>query len=80
MIVFDILKFNSELLNKLARLGLKQNDYKYVGLYIDYDTMRKNGDKITYIVSVLSQKYDVSERCIYNIVKRLGKDCSNYSV
>ena len=38
--------------------------------------MRKGGDKVTYIVSMLADKYNVSERKVYGLIKRFGKDCT----
>ena len=80
MKVFEILSFNRELLNRLFSTGVKANDYIYVDLYNDYMHMRSNGNKITYIVAALSEKYSVSERKVYSIIDRLGKDCKNSTV
>lgn len=80
MTVFEILKFNKELLRRLFETGIKSNDFMYIDLYSDYVRMRKNGDKVTYIVAVLSMKYMISERKVYTIIRRLGKDCKNSTV
>lgn len=42
--------------------------------------MRDTGNKMTYIVAMLSDKYDVSERQVYSIIDRLGKDCKSCAV
>lgn len=76
MTVFDILKFNRELIKRLSEMGVKVEDCKYINLYSDYEAMRHNGDKMTYIVSYLSEKYGVSERKAYDVVKRFGKCCT----
>ena len=60
--------------------GVKVNDCEYVDLYNDYLQMRNTGDKTTYIVAVLSDKYSVSERQVYSIIDRLGKDCKSCAV
>ena len=75
MTVFEILNFNRELLNRLALIGFKPKDCKYIDLYSEYEQMCRAGDKITYIVSVLSDKYEVSERKVYGIIKDFKKDC-----
>jgi hypothetical protein len=80
MTVFEILSFNRELLSRLFSTGVKANDYIYVNLYSDYMQMRGSGNKMTYIVAVLSEKYVVSERNVYSIIGRLGKDCKNSAV
>lgn len=80
MTVFEILSFNRELLNRLFSTGAKAKDYMYVGLYNDYLQMREDCNKMTYIVAVLSDKYNVSERQVYSIIDRLGKECKSCAV
>ena len=80
MTVFEILNFNRELLNRLASIGLKPEDCKYIDLYSEYEQMYHVGDKVTYIVSVLSEKYNVSERKVYGIIKDFKKDCTGRAV
>lgn len=80
MKVFEILSFNRELLNRLFSTGMKANDYIYVDLYSDYLQMRSNGNKMTYVVAVLSEKYAISERKVYSVINRLGKDCKDSTV
>ncbi|MDR1456053.1 MAG: hypothetical protein LBJ01_10410 [Tannerella sp.] len=75
MTVYEILSFTGELLTRLALTGFNLKDCRYVDLYSEYDRMRRAGEKITYIISALSDKYKVSERKIYGIIKQLKKDC-----
>lgn len=76
MTLFEILNFNKELINRLPKIGYRPDDYKYIDLYTDYERMLANGDKVTYIVSVLAEKYAVSERKVYEIRKRFGNHCT----
>ncbi|KAA6334810.1 hypothetical protein EZS27_016906 [termite gut metagenome] len=80
MKIFEILSFNRELLCRLSAVGTKANDYLYVDLYQDYLKMRNAGEKMTYIVAVLSGKYVVSERQVYCVIDRLGRDCNACAV
>ena len=80
MTVFEILNFNRELLKRLISLGFKPDDCRYMELYRDYVQMRGQGDKVTYVVSALSEKYGVSERKIYYIIKRMETDCTGGAV
>ena len=80
MTLFEILYFNRELIEKLQNIGLKPDDYRYIDLYGDYKRMYFQGDKVTYIVSLLSEKYNVSERKIYSIIKRFRSDCNLFAV
>ena len=76
MTVFEILKFNRELIKRLCRIGFKPEDCRYIDLYDEYERMKRSGDKVTYIVLHLSDKYGVCERKVYDIIKRFGSDCT----
>lgn len=80
MTVYEILNFNRELLNRLVVIGFKPDDCKYIELYAEYDRMHRDGEKMTYIVSFLSVKYGVSERKVYDIIRRFKKDCTGLAV
>lgn len=79
MTAFEILNFNRELLTRMLMMGLKPEDCKYLELYSEFDNMRRNGEKVTYAVSAVSVKYNISERSVYKIIKRLDKDCTGRS-
>lgn len=71
MKVIDILIFNRELLENIISVGIKLDDVKYIDLYTDYSQLKAKGEKISYIVAILSLRYSVSERKVYSILKRL---------
>ena len=48
------------MINRLQAFGAKADDWRYLDLYRDYQRMHQEGDKVTYIVSVLSERYHVS--------------------
>lgn len=77
---YEILSFNKELLRRLSCIGVKTEDFWYVDLFEDYSRMRKAGNKTTYIVAVLSDKYAVSERKVYNVIRHLSEDCKGGAV
>lgn len=79
MTVFEILNFNKELLNRLVSLGFRPDDCKYIELYAEYEQLRRNNEKVTYTVSVLATRYSISERKVYEIIKRFGKDCTPHA-
>lgn len=76
MTLFEILNFNRELLKRLVSVGFKPDDCRFIELYRDYERMRSCGEKVTYIVSVLSERYSVCERKIYSIIKHMETDCT----
>lgn len=74
MKVVDFLKLVRELLKVMSICDLKCDDYKYIELHEEYAKMRHNGDKVDYILCVLSHKYKLSESTIKRIVRRLSKE------
>lgn len=80
MKVFELINFNRELLEKLQDAGIRLDDVRYIKLYSDYMDMYQSGDKVSYIVAVLSEKYAVSERKVYDLLKRFQSDCKPFAV
>ncbi len=77
---YEALKLCSGQMNMLHTLGVNPNDCRYLSLFEDYMEMRKSPDKVSYIVSVLAEKYGVSERTVYSVVERLRRCCNSLSV
>ena len=75
MKIFEILNFNRELLNRIYDAGIRLEDIRYVGLFSEYSSMVDAGEKVSYAVALLSEKYAVSERKVYSLVKRFQNDC-----
>jgi hypothetical protein len=76
----ELLSFNRELLGKIAGAGIRRDDYKHIELYNEYSTLKKQGEKVTYIIAHLSDKYKLSERFIYAFVARMKKEITAYSI
>lgn len=62
MKVIDVLRFNRELLEKMSRAGIRLDDVRYIDMFADYTALKDQGEKITYIVSLLASRYSISER------------------
>lgn len=80
MKVFELINFNRELLKKLQDAGIRLDDARYIDLYSDYVDMYQQGEKVSYIVATLSEKYAVSERKVYDLLKRFQSDCKLFAV
>lgn len=76
MKVFEILNFNRELLKRLQQTGIRIKDVEYIDLYNDYRVMLDDGEKVSYIVATLADRYHVSERKVYTLIKRYGQECN----
>lgn len=78
MRIIDAIKFNQELLKKLLDAGIKLEDAKYVNLFDDYSAMLAMGYKVSYIVIVLSGRYKVCERKVYQLIKHFQTPLKHY--
>lgn len=76
MTVFEILKFNRELLERLHKVGVRLDDTRYIDLFVEFNDMVGAGDKVSYAVAVLADRYRVSERTVYALIKRYRSDCN----
>ena len=80
MTIYEIISFNKELLRRLSDAGIKTKDCRYVDLFRDYMEMVNEGNKTTYAVAVLSDRYAISERKVYDVIRKLASDCKNSAV
>jgi AraC-like DNA-binding protein len=74
MKVIEILRFNREILERLSKNDIKTDDWEYVDLYNEYEQLRGAGEKVTWIIDTLSEKYGCSERTIHRIISRFKGD------
>ena len=80
MKIIEVLKFNRELIKRLKIAGIRLEDEEFVDLYTDYTNLLKRGEKISYIVALLSERYAMSERKVYTLIKRFKSDCKPLAV
>lgn len=74
------MKLNRELLNICHTAGIRLDDVRYIELYNEYSRLLAEGEKITYIVAALSDKYGVCERTVYDLIRRLKAECNLLAV
>ena len=72
MTVFDILNLYQTPFKWMLGSGIHLEDVNYIDLYKDYSRMIAEGEKVTYAVAVLASRYQVSERKVYTLLKRLA--------
>lgn len=59
MTIFEILKFNRELLNRLRQSGIRLEDADYIELFVDFNKMVAAGEKVSYAVACLATDYHI---------------------
>ena len=75
MKVGEIVKLGKEMLELLQNSGIKVSYVKYLRMYEEYQKRMKKHEKKSYVVMCLSDKYKISERNVYNIIKLFEQDC-----
>ncbi|WP_290100584.1 hypothetical protein [uncultured Muribaculum sp.] len=79
MTVYEALKICGSMIETLEKIGVKPGDHKYVRLFEDYRVAVARGEKVSYVVACLAARYSMSERGVYDVVKRLCRDCRSAS-
>ena len=77
MKVIEILKLGRNFLEVLQKSCIKLSDMRYIEMYDEYERMVSFGEKITYVAATLTEKYNISERQFYYIIRRFSADCKN---
>ena len=62
-----------DLAKSMSDIGIKMDDYKYIGLCQEYSDLIAKGEKREYARAILSKKYSVSESTVFRIISRLSK-------
>ena len=75
MTIFEAIVFKRELLARLNSLGIRTADAAYVDLFAEFCKMVNNGEKVSYAVAVLAERYGVCERKVYTLLKRFRSPC-----
>lgn len=75
MKVVELLNMCAEMMKRLHENGIVMEDYQFLPLLVDYQRMKEEGEKTTYAVAVLSEKYKICERRVYKLISIFMKDC-----
>lgn len=80
MKLIEILILNKELLQNFQKAGIRMDDVRYIDLFNEYLALLTQGEKVSYIVAILADKYAVSERKVYDLIRRFKSDCTLLAV
>ena len=73
MEAYKVLYLIRDLAKSMSEIGVKMDDYKYIGLCQEYSELVTKGEKREYARAVLSRKYSVSESTVFRIITRMNK-------
>lgn len=79
MTQYEALKLSGKLIERLEAAGVRPSDHKYLPLFEQWSEAKRKGEKVACVIACLSDKYGISERTVYDVVKRLGSDCKSVS-
>lgn len=71
MTAFELLNFLAKPLKSLSECDIKIDDYRHIGMYLEFKQMEAQKEKKEYIKTCLASKYHISESSVVRIVRRL---------
>lgn len=77
MILVDLIKFSRSILEVLSEFDINTSDVRFIDMYADYEAMKGRGEKVTYIVEVLSERYGVSVAKVYRVLRKFRRSIKN---
>ena len=75
MKVIEMLKLSRCCLELLQKSCINIRDCRFIDLYDEYERMISGGEKISYVVAILSERYEISERQVYYVIRKFSSDC-----
>ena len=73
MEAYKVLYLIRDLAKNMSNIGVKMEDYKYIGLCQEYNELVARGEKKEYARAILSKEYSVSESTVFRILSRMNK-------
>lgn len=73
---FELIKVFQTPMKMLMKQNIRLSDARFVELYEDYLQIIAGGYKMTYAVAVLAERYSISERKVYQLIRSMGEDCT----
>lgn len=73
MTQFELIKTNETILKAMLRYKIGILEVNNLMIYEEYKARKARKEKIGYIMCSLKDKYNITERSIYGIVKRMEK-------
>lgn len=74
MTCYELIRANKSLLQLMKENQITVNDVETLQIYEEFRAMKKHNHKTVYCVAVLADKYEKSQRTIYNIIDHFRKN------
>lgn len=76
MKVIEVMKIDQKGLELLQECCISISDVRFIGLYDDFMRIIGDGGKTTYAIAYLAEKYGISERKVYYLIKKFTAECT----
>ena len=77
MKIHELLSMNSVLFQTMEKHGIASSDIKYLPVYQEYILLKSKGGKSRCISREVAKKFNISERTVYYIAKKLSKEIAS---
>ena len=74
MTTYQLLRANESLLRIIADNKINITDVANLEIFTQFMKMKEEGHKVGYITIYLADKYGMTDRAIYKIIKRLNRE------
>lgn len=71
----ELLKLLREGLKMLSKCEVMRDDYRYIGMYEEFQNMRRAGLKYREVVRLLAEEYHLGRATVERVIKRLEGEC-----
>ncbi len=71
---YDLVKMSESICRVMSKNGITPKDADYLHLYDEYQRMKAEGRKFSYILYYLSEVSTLSETTIWRIIRRFDED------
>lgn len=75
MKVYDVINLTKSALILLKNANVGMGDVEYIRLFDEFRNLQGDGLKVSYCVAFLSEKYHISVRKVYDIIRKFKTDC-----
>ena len=75
MKVFEAIKLTESTLIALNNANVGTRDVEYIKLYEEFRDLQGDGLKVSYCVAFLAEKYHISVRKVYDLIRKFKSDC-----
>ena len=75
MKVFEAIKLTESTLIALNNANVGTRDVEYIKLYEEFRDLQGEGLKVSYCVAFLAEKYHISVRKVYDLIRKFKRDC-----